>query len=146
MQSAAGEGYKCSVSVEFTRRGESKYKSPEEFLAGFTPSDISKVKSILIAYNSSGVSGLSATAHLVQGPMERPFVRAHGHEPSVVGGVAKRLTDMFPGRRLRWQGLRRPGEVPRLKRWRTRAGALAMLAVTVAITAAVTIYVTRFLK
>lgn len=144
VRSAASEGHHCSVNVEFRRRRESSYKSPEEFLAGFTLSDIPKVKSVMFHYDSSGLD-LSATAHLVLGPKMRPFVRVRGPEPSVVEGVANRLTGIFPGRRLGWQGLRRPGEISRPTRLRTHAGMLVMLVVTVAITAAVTIYVTRLL-
>ena len=126
-------------------RRESHYDSPQEFLDGFRPSDTSDLKSVMVLFMPPADSKLWASVDLVRGNRQRPFVTASGDDPSLVEGLAKRLTDMFSGSNLRWQGLRREGEVSRLKVWQTRAGALGTLAVTVVVTVALTIWVTKFL-
>lgn len=150
VRSAAGEDMKhWSVAVDLEGGRESTYTTAEELLAGLTPSSISKVTAVTIMFNSSGIK-LSAAARLDRGPRRRPFVRVRGTEPSTVDGVASRLAGLFPGPRLGWQGLRRPGEISPLRRTRTHVRTLIMfvttVAVTAAITVAVTMYVTHLLK
>jgi hypothetical protein len=148
VRSAAGEGHKCSLQLEFSHRRESNYDSPEEFLTLFPLSDISDVKSVMILYSEFPEVRLSATVHLVSGRWRRPFVTVSGGDPALADGLARRLAGMFPGRKWGWQGLRRPGEVSRLARLRSGSGKLAAwvisLAVTAAITAAITVAVTIY--
>lgn len=148
MRSAAGDdgdGHRCRVRVQFRGRRESNYDSPEEFLADFRPSEISALTSVLLSFSNRDVR-LSAGVHLVRGLGTRPWVTADSQDPSLADGVAKQLTGMFSGRpRFGWQGLRRPGQVTLVRGLRTRAGALVALTVTVAITAVVTIYLTKLL-
>jgi len=145
---AAGEGCKCTIRVDLTRRRQTTYDSPQEFLALFTLSDIPDLRGVMILYSYSALSGpsLSATVHLVRGLWQRPFVTVNGAEPALVEGVAGRLAGLFRGPRLRWQGLRPPGVVPRLRRLRIRAAWVVTVVVTAAISAAVTIFVTALLK
>jgi len=99
----------------------------------------------MLSFSNRDVS-LSAGVHLVRGLWSRPWVTANSKDPSPADGVANQLTDMFSGRsRFGWQGLRRPGEVTLLRGLRTRAGSLVTLTVTVAITAVVSIYLTKLL-
>ena len=91
-------------------------------------------------------ASLFAGVDLVRGLGSRPWVTAESIDPSLADGVVNQLTGMFSGRpRFGWQGLRRPGEVTLVRGLRTRAGSLVTLTVTVAITAVVTIYLTKLL-
>lgn len=148
MRSAArddGDGHRCFVKLRFKGRRESRYDSPEEFLTDFRPSEISDLKGAMLSFSNRDVS-LSSAVDLVPGLWSRPFVTATSEDPALADGVAKQLTNMFSGRsRFGWQGLRRPGEVTLLRGLRTRAGSLVTLTVTVAITAVVTIYLTKLL-
>jgi hypothetical protein len=150
VQSAAGEGHKCTVTVTFKGRRESSYDSPEEFQTQLLASDIPDIRSVMILYADSPEVRLAATIDFVKGRGSRPLVSVFGDDPALADGLARRLAGIFPGPRWGWQGLRRPGEVTRLARLRSRSGKLVGLAVTVAVTAAitvvVTIYVTKLLS
>ena len=148
MRSAAGDdgdGHRCRVTVRFKGRRESNYDAPEEFLADFRPSEISTLTSVMLSFSNRDVS-LSAGVDLVRGLGNRPWVTAHSKDLSLADGLVNQLKGMFSGRsRFGWQGLRRPGQVTLVRGLRTRTGSLVTLTVTVAITAVVTIYLTKLL-
>jgi hypothetical protein len=140
-----GDGHRCLVQVRFRGQRESNYDSPEEFLADFRPSEISALKFVLFSFSNSDLD-LFAGVQLTRGLWERPFLTASSKDPSLADGVVHQLKGMFSGRsRFGWSGLRRPGKVTLVRGLRTRAGALVALMVTVAITAVVTIYLTKLL-
>jgi hypothetical protein len=148
LRSAAGDdgdGHRCRVQVQFRGQRESNYDSPEEFLADFRPSEISALTFVLLSFHSD--VDLWAGVQLRRGLWIRPFLTAGSEDPSLADGVVQQLSGVFSGRsRFGWQGLRRPGQVTLVRGLRTRAGALVALTVTAAITAVVTIYLTKVLS
>jgi hypothetical protein len=129
-----------------TSGADSTYDSPDDFVAGVPPSEIAKIKGVMIGYTDGDPV---VTVQILRSPLPgrySPFIRASGKERAAVEAVARLVTNLFSGRRFVRQDLRRPGQVPLFERIRARLGWLGVIVLTAAITAAVTIGVTNLLS
>ena len=148
LRSASGGNHGCTFTVSF-KSVESRYKTPDEFLAELAPSEIAHARTISILY-SDRKSGLGASVRVYRRSRRLgPFISVEGDERSLVEGVAKRLVDTFSsGQNKWWPGMRlyRPGETSRLSRLRARAGSIGLIVMTAVVIAVITVVVTKLLS
>jgi hypothetical protein len=78
-----------------TSGADSTYDSPDDFVAGVPPSEIAKIKGVMIGYTDGDPV---VTVQILRSPLPRrysPFIRASGKERAAVEGVARLVTNLF---------------------------------------------------